>query len=469
MGGRLWFAGNDSVYAINFGDSKSMLLRKSIESITHLPKGSLGLFEEDLKQNVIDVVTTTGIAAYDPSNDRVVMSQPMAFGDAFSIQSTYSFHSFSGCWFFSDLLYDFDAEDHQLHIVQFNPLKMQMNVLAIFEDRSGILWLGSNGEGIFKVNPRAGAFHQFAPANHLPSIHKLTVAHDGSVIVMSGPAYILRNENGREEVKDMLPEEFTSGISDLAQDTDRTYWFSLTNNSLLHYDPGKNRTWTFLNGRDDQTPGNLFPVCFDRQHRLWFGKVCNGVATFQHFDTRRNEVTDSLIFPANILPTNIFISQVYEDEKYFWFATIDGLFRYDLSGKSWKHYISAPADTTTISSDAVLSICPDPKQAVLWIGTEGRGLNRFDLKTEKFVHIGEKDGLPNNVVYGILSDEEGNLWMSTNRGIAWYNPEKKISRAMWRATDCKEMSLIASHSAKLRMVNFTSVASRASITFFLQK
>ena len=223
----------------------------------------------------------------------------------------------------------------------------------------------------------------------------------------------------------MLPEEFTSGISDLAQDTDRTYWFSLTNNSLLHYDPGKNRFWTFLNGRDDETPGNLFPVCFDRQHRLWFGKVCNGVATFQHFDTRRNEVTDSLIFPANILPTNIFISQVYEDEKYFWFATIDGLFRYDLSGKYWKHYISAPADTTTISSDAVLSICPDPKQAVLWIGTEGRGLNRFDLKTEKFVHIGEKDGLPNNVVYGILSDEEGNLWMSTNRGIAWYNPEKK--------------------------------------------
>ena len=186
LGGRLWFAGNDPVYAINFGDSKSMLLRKSIESITHLPKGSLGLFEEDLKQNVIDVVTTTGIAAYDPSNDQGRDESTDGVWKHFGVQSTYSFHSFSGCWFFSDLLYDFDAEDHQLHIVQFNPLKMQIDVLAIFEDRSGILWLGSNGEGIFKVNPRAGAFHQFAPANHLPSIRKLTVAHDGSVIVMSG-------------------------------------------------------------------------------------------------------------------------------------------------------------------------------------------------------------------------------------------------------------------------------------------
>ncbi len=46
----------------------------------------------------------------------------------------------------------------------------------------------------------------------------------------------------------------------------------------------------------------------------------------------------------------------------------------------------------------------------------------FDKRSETFTYIMEKDGLPNNVVYGILPDAQGNLWLSTNRGLSKYNP-----------------------------------------------
>ncbi|HKL89396.1 MAG TPA: ATP-binding protein, partial [Salinibacter sp.] len=75
--------------------------------------------------------------------------------------------------------------------------------------------------------------------------------------------------------------------------------------------------------------------------------------------------------------------------------------------------------------DVVRSIRPDPRQpeTVLWIGTAGGGLNRFDVENERFTHITEADGLPNNVVYGILPDDDGHLWLSTNRGLSRFDPQ----------------------------------------------
>ena len=41
--------------------------------------------------------------------------------------------------------------------------------------------------------------------------------------------------------------------------------------------------------------------------------------------------------------------------------------------------------------------------------------------TERFVRYTEKDGLPSNVIRGLLSDDEGSLWVSTNKGLARFN------------------------------------------------
>jgi signal transduction histidine kinase/DNA-binding response OmpR family regulator len=50
-------------------------------------------------------------------------------------------------------------------------------------------------------------------------------------------------------------------------------------------------------------------------------------------------------------------------------------------------------------------------------------LNKFDRETEQFIHYTEKDGLPNDVINGILEDMQGNLWLSTNNGLSKFDPE----------------------------------------------
>ncbi|RMD99771.1 MAG: response regulator, partial [Calditrichaeota bacterium] len=78
-----------------------------------------------------------------------------------------------------------------------------------------------------------------------------------------------------------------------------------------------------------------------------------------------------------------------------------------------------PHDPQSLSSDVIYCILPDPRRPnrFLWLGTKGGGLNRFDMQKKTFQQFTEKDGLANNVVYGVLPDDRGNLWMSTNHGL----------------------------------------------------
>jgi ligand-binding sensor domain-containing protein/class 3 adenylate cyclase len=58
---------------------------------------------------------------------------------------------------------------------------------------------------------------------------------------------------------------------------------------------------------------------------------------------------------------------------------------------------------------------------IFWLGTMGSGIIRLDIKNQKGKIFSKKNGLPNNVIYGILNDKQGNLWLSTNKGISKFN------------------------------------------------
>ncbi len=65
------------------------------------------------------------------------------------------------------------------------------------------------------------------------------------------------------------------------------------------------------------------------------------------------------------------------------------------------------------------------KKDELWLGTFGSGIIHLKLSTGQLTIFNNKNGLPNNVIYGLLKDEENKLWLSTNRGLASFNPVTK--------------------------------------------
>jgi len=61
----------------------------------------------------------------------------------------------------------------------------------------------------------------------------------------------------------------------------------------------------------------------------------------------------------------------------------------------------------------------------LWLASEGQGLIKFDLSNEIFKKYTTGDGLYSDLVYGVIPDLYGNLWLSTTKGISCFNIEKE--------------------------------------------
>lgn len=71
--------------------------------------------------------------------------------------------------------------------------------------------------------------------------------------------------------------------------------------------------------------------------------------------------------------------------------------------------------------DQLLSLCIETVGDDLWIGLYGGGVLRFNRKTGIVKHFSTKNDLPNNSVYGLVADNNGHLWMSTNGGLTRFN------------------------------------------------
>jgi signal transduction histidine kinase/DNA-binding response OmpR family regulator len=124
---------------------------------------------------------------------------------------------------------------------------------------------------------------------------------------------------------------------------------------------------------------------------------------------------------ANPMQHHSLSISLYESgDGIIWIGTMEGFVKADFSrGKPHFHwYRNLPNQPNSLSYNYVTGFLDDPiaPQRYLWVCTRV-GLNRLDKKTGDFLHLSTADGLPNNVIYGLLDDEQNNLWGSTNRGI----------------------------------------------------
>jgi ligand-binding sensor domain-containing protein/serine phosphatase RsbU (regulator of sigma subunit) len=318
-----------------------------------------------------------------------------------------------------------------------DPKSISSNLIrAVYEDRSGVFWIGTYNNGINKFDRKNRKFtvYRNQPGDPL-SLPSSTIR----AIFEDNEAHIWIGTYGDGLVKfDLQSEGFThykhnpaignslvnNYITAIAQDHDNNLWVA-TNNGLSKYNRA-NQSFTNIKnvpGDPNSLPDNRLRNLFVDSHNvLWVATLTNGLCKYEPKSKTFVNYVQDVTKPDVTLSQNR-VTTIYEDRfKNFWIGTSDeGLNLFDRETGLVRHLKGSVNDSTTISSNRIFCIYQDSFDR-LWIGTGGGGLNLYNYDNNTFTSYRVNDGLPNDVVFGILEDNNGYLWLSTNNGLSRFNP-----------------------------------------------
>ncbi len=322
-----------------------------------------------------------------------------------------------------------------------NPSSLSDNsVYSIYEDRSGVLWIGTvNGLNRFKIGREKFTQWEKEPGNPDSLSHNfvLSIYEDRSGALWVG------TDGGGLSRYDPVNETFTHWINEpgkpnslssnnvrtISGDRTGALWLG-TKGGLDKFDPEKETFthWRNEPGKPDSLSNNeILSIYEDRTGVLWIGTNGGGL---NRFNREKGTFTHWINEPGNSssLGHNAIVS-IYEDRKgVLWIGTNGGgLNRFNHEDGTFTRWINEPGNLNSLSNNKILSLHED-QSGILWIGTLGGGLNKFDREEETFTRYTEKDGLPNNVIYGILEDDDGYLWLSTNKGLSKFSLQTESFR-----------------------------------------
>lgn len=270
------------------------------------------------------------------------------------------------------------------------PLFENNFVASITQSSSDIIWVGTWGAGIFKYNRATDANTRYYTGGGKRSIvndyvHSIIKTRSGQIIIGT-----------------------RDGVQQYVASEDRFVDFLRIRGVEDHGTFKKNR---------------VYDIAEDKKGRIWFATrlglfAVDGkkVLSFFHDPENSNTISSSEIY-----------SLLVDSSGDIWIGTINGLNRLSSIDFSVTRYMRGEGqESHQLLSNDVVSLAQDGA-GYIWIGTSS-GIHRLNKKTGNVIHLSEKDGLPNNLIYAIEPDSNAGVWVSTNWGVA------KIDTVSWQVT-----------------------------------
>lgn len=350
--------------------------------------------------------------------------------------------------------------------------KLNLPIRDIVSIDNSTIWLSIDGGGI-------GSFDRFslemknrysttAKGNDFiitNNIYDITPADNMVWITTYNAGIIVFNKNSIVQSTYLQEHKSSNSISDnhinaILEDSKGNLWFG-TNMGLSMYDT-RQKLWKNFN--DGNSANKVILSIFeDSKNRIWTSGYAADIACID----LNTMAYKTISLPNSQTPKKNFVYSIIEDnEGYIWFGGIlNDLLRYNPQDNSYKTFpikninnmsfwgydkiliasgnglIIINTKTENINhvnlkkckggkalhSNPFINYAVEyPKSSgIIWISTDSDGVYIYDTNNNELERISTIDGLSSNTTYGIMGDENNNMWISTENGLNRYNPEIK--------------------------------------------
>ncbi len=323
--------------------------------------------------------------------------------------------------------------------------KLNNNFVSSIYADNNIIWVGTEKGGVNMLFPDQQFFsnlkHQPGVQGSLSNnpVNAIYEDDEGDLWVGIVEGGLNFRKKGSKEFRHFISEPGNASslshnsISAITQDHEGNYWFGTWGMGLNFMKKKHKNNPVFERFIDTgSTPGRIISnfvaaLAPDKQNNgMWVGTR----AGLDFVDLKTRSFRHILSSLPNAKALRLITGMTIDESGRLWVGTGNGLFCIDLSKSdlakneiNYRHFhfeLSNPESGIIEKINCILQT----RDGRLWFGSNGNGLYLLDEQQGKpvFTKYDVSNGLLDNVIYGMLEDDAGNIWMSTDKGLCAFNP-----------------------------------------------
>lgn len=299
-------------------------------------------------------------------------------------------------------------------------------VYTIIEDRDGTLWVGTYRGGVNRADPYNQRFEHYRldlnTKVESSGLDVFAIMEDtrGDLWIGTDKSGVNLFDRKARRSRLMFSDRAWSVSVAIAEDSNGRVWIGTLGSGLMRFDPATNTVKEYRH--DPANPlsiadNSIRALHVDGEGVLWIGLLDRGL---DRYDARNTAFKH---FRPDGKDGRAGIWHIQEDSRgSLWVGGAtsgSGVYRFDKTSGTFTSFEQLVSSAPRIASARGVYFESD---SIVWLGTWGGGLIRLNIIARTTTQFTELEGLTNDFIKGMLADGNGNLWISTERGLSRFDP-----------------------------------------------